>query len=74
MAYSCLQTVNQNETHFTHRETGVPEKARFLQQQIAWPSYITFKFFISNNLISNSSINVDDIEQEVCIYGTPTAL
>ena len=72
MAYSCLQTVNQNETHFTHRETGVPEKARFLQQQIGWPSYTTFKSTVANNLITNNGINVKNIELEVYIYGTPT--
>ena len=72
VAYLCLQNFNKNKTHFTWRKITRVEKARFLQQQIGWPSYTTFKSTVANNLITNNGINVKNIELEVYIYGTPT--
>ena len=74
MAYSCLQTFYQTKKHFTHREIVGAKKAIFLQQQVGCPSYTTYKYIVSNNLIGNSSITVDDIERVVYIYGTPMSV
>ena len=46
----------------------------FYNRKIRWLSYTTFKSIVANNLISNSGINVDGIEQTVYIYGMPKAV
>ena len=60
------------KTYFTRREIAEAEKAIFLQQKIGCPSYTTFKSIVANNLIRNVGVTVNNIEQAVYIYGTPT--
>ena len=56
------KNVNKNKTHFTRREIAGSEKARFLQQKIEWPSYTNSKSIVTNNLMSNRGITVENIE------------
>ena len=49
-------------------------KIKHISQKIVWPSYTTLKSIVANNLISNSGINVDGIEQTVYIYGIPKSV
>ena len=68
-SYTLLTTVQDNKKYFTKKEIEGANRARDLQQLIGWPSTATYKTCITNNLIHNTKVNVDDINRAETIYG-----
>ena len=48
------------------------DRSRKLQQQMGWPGMANSKSYISNNLIRNCAITIDEINRSQQIYVTPT--
>jgi hypothetical protein len=72
--YSFLSTVKDNQSNFTRQEVEGADRARLLQQQLGWPSTTELKRYVSENLISNCNVTIDDITRAHFIYGTPLPL
>ncbi len=69
--YSFVSTVQQNKSFFTRAQIEKADRARKLQQYIGWPSVVNFKKYISNNLIKNTDVTIEDINRGEFIYGPP---
>ena len=68
-SYSFLSTVAKNKEYFTRREIRGADLARDLQGRIAWPSDDEYKNIVSNNLLTNCTVQVDDISRADHLYG-----
>ena len=64
-----LSTVAQNKSFWTQKEIKGANDAREMQEALAWPGTNTFKHYIKNNLITNTSITTDDITRAELIAG-----
>ena len=69
---SFLSTVSANKQFWTKKEIQGANNARKLQELLSWPSTSTLKSHISNNLISDTNITLDNINQ--ACKGTITRL
>ena len=69
-----INTVKQNQSHFTKKEIAKAIEARHIQQQIGWPSKSGFMKIISGNHMHNCNITIDDIIRSEYIFGTPLPL
>ena len=67
--YSFLSIVVSNKQYFTRREIEQADKARILQAHIGWPATDDFKRLVSDNLLLNCDITVNNISRAVAIYG-----
>jgi hypothetical protein len=67
--YSFVSTVKHNKSFFTRNQIERADKARKLQQYVGWPSLANFKKYVSNNLLRNTNITIDDISRCEFIYG-----
>ena len=80
LPYSCdhnltlLQSVKQNKSLHTKKQIEGADAARQLQTNIGYPSTTTFKQMISNNLIRNCGVTVDDVSRAERIYGPLTPI
>ena len=72
-AYSYLQTVSQNRSHFTCREVQGADAARKLYKQVGWPSHARFLSYLQQGLIRNSPVTLDDAHRAWHIYGPDIA-
>ena len=68
-SYSLLQTIDDNKQFYTDREIKGAERARLLQEELGWPSDTHFNTILSENLITNSEITIDDAARAKHIYG-----
>ena len=66
-----FNTVANNKLFFTKRQIKNTETARHLRQCIRWSSSNAFKTHVSNNIINNSKIGMDDIQRDLKIFGLP---
>ena len=71
---SLLNTVANNKLFFTKSQIKNAETTRYLQQCIRWTSCNAFKICLSNNMINNSKVGMDDIQRSITIYGFPEPL
>ena len=67
--YAAVQIVSTNKEFFTANEIEEVEKSRQYQELLIFPGTSTFKSYMSNNLIQNYDIYVDDINRANIIYG-----
>ena len=72
--YSCLQCVKENKKYVTSDKVKREERARKEQGEIGWTSTGYYKFLVSNNLLTNSTVTLDDINRAEIIMGQPTPL
>ena len=71
---SFVQTVASNQSFYSKRDIQGANKARLLQEQLAWPSDSAFERIINHNLINNSTVTIHDIKRAQYLYGTATSL
>ena len=71
--YSFVITVVGNKQRFHRREFEGAERARKLCRQLGHPSEAHFARILSNNLIRNCPVTVDDAKRAVMIYGPDIA-
>ena len=69
-----LNTVYNNKLFFTKRQFKNAKTTRHLQQCIGWPSTDAFKTYISQNMINNRKVGMNDIQRGLNIYGPPGPL
>ena len=62
LSTSMIQTVNDNKSLMSKREVDRADTALKYQELLMWPSTADYKRLVSNNLVTNAPINVDDIE------------
>ena len=67
--YSILQTTRDNCLPYTKAEIERANKARHYQSTLVWPPLTTYVQYVSQNLLNNCDINVDDIMRAEKIYG-----
>ena len=67
--YSILQTTRDNCLPYTKQEIERANKARHYQSTLVWPPLTTYVQYVSQNLLNNCDINVDDIMRAEKIYG-----
>ena len=72
--YSMLQTVSTNREFLTKKEIEGAESARREQELIGWPSTSTYKTYVTNNLLNNSNVSIDDVVRAIQIHGEPEPL
>ena len=72
-AYSYLQTVSQNRSHFTCREVQGADAARKLYKQVGRPSHARFLSYLQQGLIRNSPVTLDNAHCAWHIYGPDIA-
>ena len=72
--YSLLQTVNTNKSFFTKKEIEGAMNTRREQEILSWPPTQTYKSYVSDNLISNSKVTIDDVNRANVIWGEPEPL
>ena len=73
-AYPSFTTVQSLKSTFTKRDINMADKARRLQQTLAWPSDKTFYDIVEKNLAINCEVSSEDIQRANKIYGTATPL
>ena len=69
--YSLLQTVAKNKEFLARDEIEAADQARREQEIIGWPSTSAYKAYVSNNLLNNTKVTVDDINRAISIHGEP---
>ena len=67
--YSFLKTVADNKQYFSAQEIKGADTSRKLQEYLFFPSSTMFKGYVSQNLLTNYEITIDDINREEIIYG-----
>ena len=67
--YSLLQSVEDNKKFYTSSEIKGAENARRQQEELGWPSDTFYKSIISQNLVNNSEVTIDDVERAIHIFG-----
>ena len=72
--YSFLQTVSSNKSFFTKKEIEGAMNARREQEILSWPPIQTYKSYVSDNLIANSKVIIDDVNRATMIWGKPEPL
>ena len=72
--YNLLQTVSSKKEFLAKKEIEGAENARREQEIIGWPATSTYKSYLANNLLNNSTITVDDVNRALDIHGEPEPL
>ena len=67
--YSFLQTVQSNQSFFSHKDLAMADDARLLQQRLGFPGTSTMISYIRNNLICNTNVTIDDVCRGETVYG-----
>jgi hypothetical protein len=73
LAYSCLQTVAENQVNFTARQIAAANEARRLHRLLGRPGYPRFLTALKENHILNCPVTVDDARRAELIYGKDVA-
>ena len=69
-----VQTVQENEEGYIQRQIQDAKKARELYAKVGYPSARDFHQMISQNLILNCPMTVDDVARDDKIYGNISML
>jgi hypothetical protein len=72
--YCFLESVKDNKLYFSDNEIKGADDAQQLQQEMGWPSITAFQNIIKNNLITNTKVNIDDVNRAELIYGPASPL
>ena len=67
--YLFINTVDDNEMHFTKRDIEKAKKAKELYSSIGRPSMQTFMYYLDNNFIRDCPITSMDVQRANKIYG-----
>ena len=67
--YSFVTTVAGNKSRFHRREVAAADAARTLYRHLGRPSQSQFEHILSNNLLLNCPVTVDDARRALAIYG-----
>ena len=67
--YNLLNTVSENKSFFSRRESEGAEKAREQQGQIGWPLDQEYYEIIRDNRMKNSKVTLDDLHRAEYIFG-----
>jgi hypothetical protein len=73
VAYSCLQTVDQNKAKYTVRQVEAADKARTLYRLLGRPGHAKFLVALRENQILNCPVTVEDAQRAEHIYGPDVA-
>jgi len=65
--------VSENKKLFHNRKIEGTDKARALYRKIGHPSQKFFEHLLTNNLIWNCPVTVDNAKRAVLIYGSDVA-
>ena len=71
--YCLISTVGDNEKQFHRREVEAAQKAGKLYRLLGRPSRRTFQNAISNGLIQNCPVTIEDVHRYFDIYGSDVA-
>ena len=74
ISYMFLTQVSNTAALMTNQEIENADRALVYQELLGWPSTTEFKKMVSNNLLMNCDITVDDIQRSVDLYGVPVPI
>ena len=64
-----LQTVASNKKNFSKKDIEKAQNARTLQQQLGFPGTSTLTSYLRMNLMTNTSVTIDDVHRGEQIFG-----
>ena len=67
--YMFLQTVEKNKIHYSKKDIAKADEARALQQRLGFPGTATLVSYLSQNMLSHTSVTTDDVHRGNLIYG-----
>ena len=69
-----VSTVENNKVIYSPSQITKANAARKLQHELGWPVTQKLKELIKNNFLINCSVNVEDVNRALQIYGVPEPL